>query len=233
MNGMVGSSVPLGVIPAGTASVLAMETGLGKNMRRVASMLAELVPVRIAVGLVQGPGRESRHFLAMAGAGLDAAVVCNVRADVKRKLGKGAYWLAGLSMVGKPLPQLEVRANGESIRTGFALASRVKNYGGDLSIARDASLFANRFDVVTFAGESSRPYLKYMAGVVLGRLSGMKGVCIQKATRVELHALGGQSLALQIDGEHAGELPAILSIVPDAITLLVPAKFAASAGGEG
>ncbi|MBK5294812.1 MAG: NAD(+)/NADH kinase [Acidobacteriia bacterium] len=228
MNGMVGSSVPLGVLPGGTASVLAMEIGLGKNMRRAAAHLGELVPARIAVGLLEAPPLERRHFLLMAGAGLDAAVVCNIRADVKRRLGKGAYWLAGLSMVGKSLPQLEVRANGATVRTGFALVSRVRNYGGDLSIARTACLLEDRFEVVTFAGESSLPYLKYMTGVVLGLLPGMKGVRIQQADRVELDAPAGRRLAIQLDGEYAGHLPVTLTIVPDALTLLVPAKFLAS-----
>src|SRR4051794_4543184 len=36
-NGMIGSQVPLGILPAGTANVLAMELGLGSNLERAAA----------------------------------------------------------------------------------------------------------------------------------------------------------------------------------------------------
>ena len=54
--------------------------------------------------------------------------------------------------------------NGQEVRCSFALASRVKNYGGDLSIARNASLFSDDFEVVLFQGAHSLPYMKYLIG---------------------------------------------------------------------
>jgi diacylglycerol kinase (ATP) len=222
LNGMAGSSVPLGILPGGTACVLAMETGIGKNMRKAAWRIADMRPVRIAIGLLHADRRPPRHFLLMAGAGLDAEVVRRVKSSVKRRIGKGAYWLAGMSMVGERLPQMEVLMNENRIRTGFALASRVANYGGDLSIARTATLMDNRFEVVTFEGESSLGYLKYMAGVVTGTHMRMRGVSVDHVSSLALEAAGGDRIGIQVDGEHAGYLPARLEIVPDGVTLLIP-----------
>ena len=69
--------MPLAILPAGTANVLAMETKLGSRLERAAARLDELEPRRIAVGrLTCDGGRASRAiFCCMAGIGLDAHIV--------------------------------------------------------------------------------------------------------------------------------------------------------------
>ena len=37
--------------------------------------------------------------------------------------------------------------------------------------------------------------------------------------------VNGESVHLQVDGEYAGQLPATVDVVPDALTLLVPAAY--------
>src|SRR5262249_52435750 len=95
MNGMIGSQTPLGALPAGTANVLAMETGLGPATLVAADQLRGLEAARIGVGLIEEPdGTPRRHFLLMAGAGFDAYAVASVNTRVKGYLGKGAYAIA-------------------------------------------------------------------------------------------------------------------------------------------
>jgi diacylglycerol kinase family enzyme len=101
----------------------------------------------------------------------------------------------------------------------------VKNYGGDLSIARDASLFSDQFDVVLFQGANSWPYMKYLTGVVTGRLRNMRGVEILRSQSLEIECASDPGIYVQVDGEFAGRLPARLSIVSNALTLLVPEEF--------
>ena len=101
----------------------------------------------------------------------------------------------------------------------------MRNYGGDFEIARRVSLFDDEFEVVLFEGHSSVPYLKYLAGVMTNRLSGMKGVTVLHASRVDLSAPEDNRVYVQIDGEFVGRLPAQVRIVPDALTLLVPPEY--------
>jgi YegS/Rv2252/BmrU family lipid kinase len=224
-NGMIGGTVPLGILPAGTANVLSMEIGLGKRVLHAAKRLHELRPMRIATGLIHAAGSEPRHFLLMAGAGLDAEIVRKVNPGLKDRIGKLAYWAAGLSRIGTPMPSLDVEISLGSFRSGFTLASRVRNYGGDLTIARTASLASDHFEVVIFEGERSLPYVKYLAGVAIGKLVGMKGVHVVKETNIRFSTEAPGGLAVQVDGELAGMLPARVEIVPDSLTLLVPPEF--------
>ena len=224
-EGMVHSRVPLGVLPAGTANVLAMEMRLGSRMERVAARLGECTPRRISVGRLTNGAARPRHFLLMAGIGLDAHIVYHVSAGLKARVGKLAYWVAGWSLLGRRLAQIHAEVNGYPRECSFALVSKVKNYGGDFEIARAVTLFEDCFEVVLFQGRSTLPYVKYFAGLALGRLAGLKGVEVLRAARVRLSGPEDGRVYVQIDGEYAGHLPAEVSIVPDALTLLVPPGY--------
>jgi diacylglycerol kinase (ATP) len=223
-NGMVHSKVPLGVLPAGTANVLAVEIEMGTRMLRAAARLQDCVPHPIALGHIQNQV-DDRHFILMAGIGLDAMIVYNIDAKLKASLGKVAYWLSGFSQFGRPLPEFDVTSNGHKSRCSFALVSRVRNYGGDLSIARNASLFSDHFELVLFEGSNSVPYVKYLVGIITNSLAKMSGVSVLRTQSVEVECASSPGVYVQIDGEYAGRPPVRLSIVPQALTLLVPPSF--------
>jgi YegS/Rv2252/BmrU family lipid kinase len=222
--GMVNSPVPLGILPGGTANVLANELGLGNNMQAAARRIAGCVPRRIALGRLESDAR-SRHFLLMAGAGFDAETVHRVSDAFKARFGKLSYWMAGFAQIVNRLPEFDVAIDGRVHRCSFALTSRVRNYGGDFEIARHASLLDDRFEIVLFEGLHGFRYVKYLLGMSTGRLEGMTGVSFFRASRVALSAITDAPVHLQTDGEYAGLLPATLTIVPDALTLLIPPDY--------
>jgi diacylglycerol kinase family enzyme len=222
VNGMVHSDVPLAVLPAGTANVLAVELGFGVSLRRAVQRLGELAPARISVGLLRPTNGPDRHFLLMAGAGLDADIVNHVEPDFKRRLGKLAYWLAAFSQIGRKLPQFRAGTAGWTCRTGFALATRVRNYGGDLEIARNITLLDDDFEIVAFEGEDAMTYLKYLGGLLVGNLGSVPGVHMRRSPRLDLAAPEAAGIAIHVDGELAGAVPATIEIVRDSLTLLVP-----------
>jgi diacylglycerol kinase (ATP) len=226
-NGMIHSKVPLGVIPSGTANVLAVELQIGTSAVHAAASLATWEQTRVAVGRIQN-AYEERYFVLMAGIGLDAMIVYNINARLKVVAGKVAYWMGGFGHVVKSLPQFQVRIKDQEAFYGFALASRVRNYGGDLWIARGASLADNEFELVLFKGRHSLFYLKYLLGVLTGQLSRMKGVSIVKVQTAEFACPEDDRVYVQIDGEYFGRLPVTLSIVPDALTLLAPTSYLAA-----
>jgi YegS/Rv2252/BmrU family lipid kinase len=226
VEGMVHCHVPLGLLPAGTANVLGMEMGLGGDPVRAAERLDECRPRRISVGHVTcDGGRVSRHFLLMAGIGLDAHIVYHVNGALKDRIGKFAYWVAGWSLLGRRLPQIRVEIAGRPRECSFALLSKVRNYGGDFEIAKRVTLLDDEFEVVLFEGRSSLPYVKYFAAMTLNRLNGLKGVEVLRSRRAALSCPENRSVYVQIDGEYAGHLPAEIEMVPDALTLLVPPAY--------
>jgi len=220
VNGMVHSKATLGILPAGTANVLAMELGLGSRLDRAIERLVNSVERRVAVGKLSS-AFGTRHFLAMGGAGLDAKIVYDINPGLKAWAGKAAYWFSGFGHATQTVTNFDARINGDRYRTGFVLASRVRNYGGDLEIATGASLLRDDFEIVIFEGSNPLRYLWYMTGVGLKQVQKMHGVHTVRAAQVELCG----DAHLQIDGEYAGRMPGRFEIVPDALTILAPSVY--------
>jgi diacylglycerol kinase (ATP) len=226
VEGMIGTTVPLAVLPAGTANVLATELKLGRDLFKVARRLDELVPRQVSVGHITVKGGTGRHFLLMAGIGLDAHVVYNINAALKARTGKFAYWVAGWSLLGKRLAQFEIQVDGKTYPCAFALITKVRNYGGDFEIARSVTLMDDQFEIVLFQGKTSFSFVKYFAGMALNRIEGMTGVTVLRAQCAKVRDTSDARVYIQIDGEYGGHLPAELRIVPDAVRLLVPETYA-------
>ena len=226
-NGMLHSGVPLAILPGGTANVLAREMRLPRHMGNAAAQIPELEACRIAAGMVQINGSEERCFLCMAGAGLDAEIVARVHPGFKAMAGKLAYYAAGFGHVFERLREFDVIADGKRYPASFALISRVRNYGGDLEIARGASLLRDDFEVVLFRGTASVRYLRYLVGVAVGGIARMEGCTVLRARSVTCEQPAGNGISVQLDGELAGSLPIAARILPDAVTLLAPAAYVA------
>lgn len=226
VNGIAGSDVPFGILPAGTANVLANEVGFANRPDHAARQLLHAVPVRIALGALDRPSRPRHYFVLMAGVGLDARIVYELDLKLKGRLGKLAYWHGGFRQFGRPVPRFHLSVNGCHYCASFALITRVRNYGGDFEIARRIRLLDDDFEVVIFLNREWKDYLRFFAAVMTNRLQKTSGVALTRATSVSVRAPQDHRIYIQIDGEAMGVLPAAISTVPNALTLLLPERYA-------
>jgi diacylglycerol kinase (ATP) len=225
-GGMVGSNVPLAILPGGTANVLANEIGLGGRLMSAVEQLPRCQPRRVPMGRITRKGvKHEQHFLLMAGAGLDAHIVFHLDPVLKARFGKLAYWAGGLGQFLRNLEEFELEADGQKHVCSFALISKVRNYGGDFEIAREVRIDDDTFEIVLFEGSNPWRYLVYLSAVALRRTRGLPGVKTIRASEVTMRPCNGDQVHLQVDGEHAGRLPARVSAVPDALTLLLPPEY--------
>ncbi|MDQ6663276.1 MAG: YegS/Rv2252/BmrU family lipid kinase, partial [Acidobacteriota bacterium] len=227
LEGMIHSPVPLAILPGGTANVLANEMGLSSKIDKAAKALLNCSPRRVSVGRVERNTEPARHFLLMAGVGLDAHIIYDLNLPLKARLGKIAYWIGGFSRFGRNLEEFQVSVDERAHACTFALITKVRNYGGDFEIAKTVSLMDDEFEVVLFKGHSMR-YARYLLGMIAGRISGMRGVEVFRAKRVTIspgHDSHARRVHLQVDGESAGCVPAVVTVVPDALTLLIPPGY--------
>src|ERR1700761_1338865 len=111
-NGLLGTGVRLGVIPLGTANVLAHELALPFAPRAVAAALAFGRTRTLWPGLAQGASGP-RLFVQMLGVGFDAHVVHHLSLTLKRVCGRGAYVLQTLREVPRyRFRQIRMRIDG-------------------------------------------------------------------------------------------------------------------------
>ena len=127
-EGVAGTDVPLAILPAGTANVLACEMGVRGNLGKAAEALLAYPAERISTGRIQSRDEAPRPFLLMAGAGLDAYIVYSLDTSLKRRFGKVAYWLAGFKQFGRTLEEFPVTVE----RPGVLVQFRTDLEGAEL-----------------------------------------------------------------------------------------------------
>jgi diacylglycerol kinase family enzyme len=230
LQGVVGSSATLMPLPAGTANVLAWETGLPVDPVKAAAMLPDLVARDVELGVVELPDEGlQRYFLLMCGAGVDANAVYRLNVDLKRRAGIFAYFWSGLRQLAERFERLEVAVGGETLPSTLAVVSKSRLYGGKLILTPYAHLLEPQFDVVTFRSASPLVYTGYLAGVLVQQLDRFRGVGRRRAGEVEFRKLDcSPHVYVQVDGELIGKLPARVHMGPEIVRLLLPRPYVAA-----
>ena len=204
-NGLMGSSTRLGVIPLGTANVLAHELGLPFGPRAVAAALAFGRTTTLWPGIAKGADGE-RLFVQMVGVGFDAQVVRHLPFALKKLLGKGAYVLQSLrEMVRYPFPAIHLRIDELETKAASVIVSKGRLYGGNFRLAPNARSGEPGFSVVLFDHAGPSAALMYGAALPLNLLGKAPGVRHLRAATISI--VGNQRLPIQTDGDFGGYTP--------------------------
>jgi YegS/Rv2252/BmrU family lipid kinase len=239
VNGLAGSQnghrVPLALLPAGTANVLAKELELSWNIPVAAEQLARGEVRDIALGLatpLEHP-EKARYFLSVAGAGPDGRITYAVDLELKARLGILAYWWQGAREIfNYKFHRFRVTGDGQSHEVSLVIVGRTKHYGGPFKITTQADLFEDRFEFVGLTTQSGLKYLSYLPTLWIGDLRKEEGVYFWKSDRLICEPIDSNPIYAQIDGEPLTRLPVEFRIVPKALRLLVPGPVKPPSGSK-
>ena len=216
-SGLLGSGARLGVIPLGTANVLAHELALPFAPRAVAAALAFGRTRRLWPGLAQGADG-TRLFVQMLGVGFDAQVVHRLPIPLKRAFGRGAYVLQSLrETVSYNYAPIIVRVDDRESQVASVIVSKGRFYAGHYMLAPDAVPAEQGFSVSLFQHGGAAAALMYGAALPLNLLGKAPGVRQMRAKRVDV--IGNRPVPVQADGDAAGFAP--LSVVDAAAPIEV------------
>jgi diacylglycerol kinase family enzyme len=191
------TGVPLAIVPRGTANLAAQALG---------------VPFRLHAALAAGFGGHERRvdlavadgmpFVAMAGMGLDAAVVAATPGLLRQRLGWLAYAVAGIAFLpGRP-HVFTVRLDGGEPLTRRARAVVVGNAGllpGGFALLPDARLDDGVLDVGILAPSGPSGWGRVAHRVLNRSRRDDRHLERHQARRIEIHA--DVELPRQVDGE--------------------------------
>jgi YegS/Rv2252/BmrU family lipid kinase len=215
-NGLARSeaAVPMAFLPLGTANVLAAEIGLQAKPAAVVAMIVAGRTRPIRLGVVDG-----RHFVLMASAGLDSAVVQGVDLALKRATGKFAYGIEAVRQaLAYPFPELTASIDGVDHAARMVVVCKARCYGGPFLAAPQADLSDDLLQVVLLGGAGLGPVLRYGAALAAGRLGLQPDVRILPARRLRLSG----PAPLQADGDLIGALPVDVAVSDRTVELVVP-----------
>lgn len=220
-----GTGLPCGLLPSGTGNLLARNLGIPVDSLGDALQIAFLGQDRaIDVGLATFDDGEERPFMVMGGVGLDADIMEQTDAGLKKKLGWGAYVVAGGATMFRPGFGVTLSVEGEehaSRECLMVLACNCSSVVADLELATGAELDDGNLDLVML-----RPNV----------VAGWVGVAIDMATRMRngMASLGQWSgrefrfeldrpVLAEIDGDPVGETRAgSFRVDPGALCVRLP-----------
>lgn len=218
-NGLIGTSAHLGIIPLGTANVLAHELALPFAPRSVAAALAFGRTRTIWPGVIHYDNT-ARVFVQMVGVGFDAQVVHTLPAVLKRMFGRGAYVIQTLSQLLKyDFIPISVRLDDVETQAASVIVSKGRFYGGAYRLTARRDPGDEGFTVVLFDHGGPGMTLLYGAALPLHLLGKAPGVRHVHARRVEF--FGNRPVPVQADGDKAGWLPATICSAPGPIQVVV------------
>lgn len=218
VNGL-SKEATLGILPLGTANVMARELGLSLKPEVACERILAGGESWIDVGVAANHEGAERRFTCMAGLGFDAHVVNEVTPRLKRYLKWLAFPLAALKVYFEgDLPKLHVIHGEKTYVTQFAIIANGQYYGGDFRVAEDAALATGKLEVVLVDRVG-----RLLRADILTRILAKKPLdrSMRSFSAEELRAGSpGTQVPVQLDGEIWGRLPMSFRIEPGALKVI-------------
>jgi YegS/Rv2252/BmrU family lipid kinase len=221
VNGLIGTTSALGIIPLGTVNVFAKELGISSRVESAWRTLEAGHTRTIDLGCATSGGQR-RYFVQLGGVGFDARAVRAASWKLKKKIGPLAYVWAGLKVMGETHAPIEVVHNGTPpLRGAVVFVGNGRMYGGKYKLFPTARLNNGLLDVCICETFSVLDILRYGQGLLCGRHTTLRGVHYFQTREFSCHST--EPTPFQLDGEDAGDAPVTFSVMPAALRVVVPA----------
>ena len=219
-SAIVGSAATLGILPLGTANVLACEVDIPRDPRGAAQVVARQHTRLVHPGLARYADGSQRLFVQMLGAGFDASIVAHLDLGLKRLFGRGAYvWQTLRELPRYEFPPISVMLDGVAETAASVIVTKGHYYGGRFVLAPGARPVEAGFHVALLQRRGPLTAMLAGAALPLGLLPRLPGLTLRRASRIELR---GEGVPVQADGDPAASLPLTIEDAPTPLRLLMP-----------
>ncbi|MHC3000104.1 sphingosine kinase [Microbacterium sp. HJ5] len=246
---MSGSGVPLSIVPSGTGNLLARNLKL--PLTEPEAMIRAVFDgdsLKMDVGWSklqrQGGETEERAFVVMGGIGLDAAMIANTNAKLKKTVG----WVAYVDGAARSLPSAKpfrvmyqlAGSRLHSARVQSVLFANCGSLPAGLELIPEASVADGALDIVIFQPKGPLGWIfvwrrvawdnsflrKFRAGRrVLALRTKDNSVRYSRGTGIEIAAQA--PTPVQLDGDEFGEAVSVATrVTPGSLVVVVPKDHA-------
>lgn len=230
-SGLVGTEVPLLVLPGGTGNLVAAELRISTNIDRACQLVCgETFETRqIDVGKMG-----EHYFLLRVGCGLETGVVQEATRELKDQFGKWAYVFAAIRRLQEsPVADYEIRLDDREVFRAKGVACVVANIGtvglGRLTLSPSVGVDDGKLDVF-FLKKANLEGIVQLAGKMMGldprdpddldpALDASQLVNHWHIKQVEIRT--DPVLDMQVDGDVIARTPQSVRVLPSALSVVV------------
>lgn len=220
-----GSAVTVGIIPAGTANLLAGNLGIPEDLPEAVRVALHGPRRRLDLGEVNG-----EHFAVMAGAGFDGALMRDADAATKSRLGRFAYVWTGLRHLRDEPVRVKVRVDGTKwfdAQASCVLFGNVGTITGGIRAFDDAEVDDGYLEVGVATAEGALQWARTLGRMAVGRSDRSPFVRTVRGRVIKVKF--GEPVAYELDGGDRGTTKRLrVRVVPKAVVVAAPAGDASS-----
>lgn len=220
--GMIGSDIPLGIVPGGTGNVISKALGIPADSSEACALIvAEGRTIRaVDVGMAGDV-----CFLERVGVGLEATVTQAADREAKDRYGIFAYIISTFQALTEPeIVRYHLTIDGEP-KEVEGLSCVVANIGdlgvGNLALSQDVDISDGLLDIFVIRKADLVSLFSLAASVMSGNENADK---MPHFTGREIDIVAKPKQAVQADGELIGDSPVHVKVLPQAIRVIVPSK---------
>jgi diacylglycerol kinase family enzyme len=223
---LLGTEVPLGLIPVGTANVLAYEIGLVPQAGAIVDMLLNGSVIGAACAYAN-----DEPFLLMAGAGFDGRVIAALDHRLKAQVGKAAYAGPMLGALAHPVDTLTVTVDGRPHEASWAVIANARHYGGSFVMARRTGIRERGLQAILFKAKNRAVLLSQLMALAIGQLDARAASHgdVEMIPCARASIIAQHPVPTQIDGDAFGTTPLEIAAGAAELQLIVPVGSSARA----
>jgi diacylglycerol kinase family enzyme len=218
IDALVGSEVVIGVLPAGTANLLASNLGLPMDLAGALDVALYGGRRALDVGLLNG-----ERFAVMAGLGFDANMMRGAKRTLKRRFGRVAYVWSAASAVRSKAARMRIEIDGRSWFDGRASCVLFGNFGtitGGLTVFAEARPDDGALEVAVVTARGPTQWARVLTALVAGRAD--RSRFVQKVRGHDITVKASRPTRYELDGGARKPTRRIHAMVePAAITVCV------------
>jgi diacylglycerol kinase (ATP) len=214
------TTVPMAIFKTGTVNDFANHLKLPSTAFSFLKMLQSENSIPVDIGLLNG-----QVFINIAAAGIFTSVAHDTKKEVKKYLGRGAYYFEAVSSLPKNLRtshRLKITSEEFSAVGDYHLflITNSTSVGGFDKISPTAEIQDGYFDCMFIKKAPMIGQADLFMKILLGKHLENKHIDYFKTKHIKVEVIGDQSLEVDVDGEYGGLLPIEIEVKPSAIYIM-------------
>lgn len=224
ISGLMGSEIPLVILPGGSANVMANELGIPYNLKEACMLMShgEREIKTIDVGQI-----DKRYFIVGISIGFSADLVKGANRQTKNRIGILAYFFSAAAALKKlklSLYRLKIDGQEHEVQGLTCIITNTGNLGfTKISLDKHIDVSDGLLDIVVVR-KANLGLLKLVAVTLFKRERPDNFELVEHWQGKEINVTSNRTQVVQCDGETLEKIPHHINIIPGAIKVLVPKK---------